>query len=85
MFYLNALINTKIIQPKFFYSIFMNNTENKVLREGDLVKRTQLANTLRKMQLQPDTFYVGEVADDFVNDLKALGGIITKEDLRSYR
>lgn len=53
---------------------------------GDTLRQPDLARTLQRIQeLGPDGFYLGETADLIVAEMERGGGIITHEDLASYR
>jgi gamma-glutamyltranspeptidase/glutathione hydrolase len=53
---------------------------------GDLLVQKDLAATLRLIaEKGPDAFYTGPIADLIVAEMKVGGGLITKEDLASYR
>jgi gamma-glutamyltranspeptidase / glutathione hydrolase len=55
-------------------------------RAGDRLVQKDLARTLKRIADQgADGFYKGETADLFAAEMKADGGIITKEDLASYQ
>jgi gamma-glutamyltranspeptidase/glutathione hydrolase len=50
------------------------------------LKLTRLADTLRRLAAAGRRdFYEGEIAAGIVKDMKALGGVIAPQDLRSYR
>lgn len=52
---------------------------------GDIMRRTQLARTLRLIAEQgPDVFYRGEVAEKIVSDMARFGGHIDRRDLANY-
>jgi gamma-glutamyltranspeptidase / glutathione hydrolase len=51
---------------------------------GDRLKQPELAATLARIEANPRDFYTGLTAKRIVNDVRAHGGIITAEDLRSY-
>ena len=51
---------------------------------GDVLKQPELAATLARIEKNPRDFYEGETARMIVADMKANGGIITAEDLRTY-
>jgi gamma-glutamyltranspeptidase/glutathione hydrolase len=52
---------------------------------GDRLVQKDLGKTLRLIAEQgPDAFYKGAIADLFVAEMKAGGGLITKEDLAGY-
>ncbi|MEH6951867.1 gamma-glutamyltransferase [Nitrobacter sp. NHB1] len=56
------------------------------LREGDLLVQTDLAATLTAIADHgPRGFYEGPVASKLVEGIRAAGGIMTLDDLRSYR
>ncbi len=53
---------------------------------GDLFQNPDLANTLERIAEQGvQTFYSGELAEEIAADMKANGGLLTTEDLASYR
>ena len=50
------------------------------------MKRPKLAQTLETIAKSgADAFYTGELADKIVAEIQAHGGIITKQDLASYK
>ena len=51
---------------------------------GERFTQPELAATLARIQANPRDFYEGETAKKIVADMKANGGIITAEDLRTY-
>jgi gamma-glutamyltranspeptidase/glutathione hydrolase len=52
---------------------------------GDRLVLKDLAKTLRSIATEgPDAFYTGWIADAIAADMKANGGLITKEDLAKY-
>src|SRR5207249_3087142 len=53
---------------------------------GDRLQQKDLASTLRLIARDgPDAFYKGAIADKIAAEMKAGGGLITKEDLAGYR
>jgi gamma-glutamyltranspeptidase / glutathione hydrolase len=53
---------------------------------GDRLVQPDLARTLALIAEQgPDAFYTGPIADQLAAEMKAGGGLITKEDLATYR
>ena len=52
---------------------------------GDVIKRPQLAKTLKVLQTEPDAIYSGSLADGLIKEIKKYKGIITKEDLNNYK
>lgn len=75
---------THIEQDKSLCEVFCN-AEGKILQMGDIVKMTKLAQTLRTLADDPDSFYTGALAKQIVSDIQQAGGIITEEDLREYQ
>ena len=64
--------------------IFLNN--GNFYEEGDTLKQTDLANTLARIEKSgAKGFYEGETARLIADDMKAHGGLITLEDLKSYQ
>jgi gamma-glutamyltranspeptidase/glutathione hydrolase len=54
-------------------------------KEGDRIVLKDLGRTLRAIATEgPDVFYKGWIADAIAADMKANGGLITKEDLEKY-
>jgi gamma-glutamyltranspeptidase / glutathione hydrolase len=52
---------------------------------GDRIVLADLAKTLRSIATDgPDAFYTGWIAEAIASDMKANGGLITKEDLAKY-
>ncbi|XP_019631454.1 PREDICTED: gamma-glutamyltranspeptidase 1-like [Branchiostoma belcheri] len=59
---------------------------NNVLGKNQIMKRPQLAETLRAVaDGGADAFYTGEIARNLVNDIQEANGIITEQDLRDYQ
>jgi gamma-glutamyltranspeptidase/glutathione hydrolase len=56
----------------------------KPVREGDVIKRPDLAWTLGKLRGGADAFYKGEIAAEIVKAVRAAGGVMTAEDLAAY-
>jgi gamma-glutamyltranspeptidase/glutathione hydrolase len=55
-------------------------------KAGDRLVQPELGGTLRLIAEEgPDAFYLGKIADQLVAEMKAGGGIITKDDLANYR
>lgn len=60
--------------------------DDKLWRIGDILKQVDLANTLLKIsQTEGKDFYFGETASSIANFFSLSGGLITKEDLKSYQ
>ena len=55
-------------------------------REGDLLVQPDLADTLDRIaEVGPDEFYTGPTAKKIVAHMEALGGLVSLEDLATYR
>ena len=65
--------------------LFLHGGEQP-LKQGEKLVQPDLAATIRRMQkLGWQEFYTGRTAELIAADMQANGGIITREDLRSYR
>lgn len=69
----------------YITSVFINPDTGDVYKENEILKRPQLANTLKILQDYPDALYTGQLANQLAEDIQGFGGIITAEDLRNYR
>jgi gamma-glutamyltranspeptidase / glutathione hydrolase len=57
-----------------------------VPRVGDVIRRLDYADTLEQIGKHgPDYLYRGPLGDAIVEDMKRNGGLVSKEDLESYR
>nr|BAD22536.1 gamma-glutamyl transferase [Raphanus sativus] len=85
--YLGRAISThssKILNDKGLRSIFSRN--GQVLKPGDTCYNRELARSLGTVsELGPEAFYNGTVGEKLVDDVKTMGGVMTMDDLRSYR
>lgn len=64
--------------------IFLNG--GKMYRVGDTLRQPELAATLKRIAKKgPADFYQGETAHLLVQDMAAMGGLITLEDLAQYK
>ena len=64
----------------------LSRADGTPLREGDRLVQTDLATTLQAIADHGvDGFYDGPVADKLAKGIQAAGGIITRDDLKSYR
>ena len=53
---------------------------------GEILKQPDLARTLQRIATQgPDGFYKGETAELLEKDMKAHGGLMTRQDLAAYQ
>jgi gamma-glutamyltranspeptidase/glutathione hydrolase len=55
------------------------------LAVGDKLRQRDLARTLKDIAHDPRSFYEGDVARAIADDMKANGGLVTLDDLASYR
>ena len=58
--------------------------DGRFYQMGDTFVQPELAATLARIKKNPRDFYEGETARMIVADMKANGGLITAEDLRTY-
>ncbi|CAM4453887.1 unnamed protein product [Leuciscus chuanchicus] len=62
------------------------DSNNNLLKENDIIRFPKLALTYMKIAEEgPDVFYNGSLTQTIVDDIKAAGGIITREDLLNYK
>ena len=60
--------------------------DGKPLRQGDTLVQRDLAESMRLIARQgADAFYQGPIGDRIVAEMSRHGGLITADDLRSYR
>jgi gamma-glutamyltranspeptidase/glutathione hydrolase len=63
-----------------------SRADGSSLREGDRLVQADLATTLEAIAGHgPSGFYEGPVADELVKGIQQAGGIITRDDLKSYQ
>jgi gamma-glutamyltranspeptidase/glutathione hydrolase len=63
-----------------------SRADGSPLREGDRLVQSDLAATLSAIAEQgPRGFYEGPIAEKLVSAIRAAGGIMTTDDLKSYR
>ncbi|KAM9794846.1 glutathione hydrolase 5 proenzyme [Syngnathus typhle] len=73
------------IEQSSLCEVFCNNNKS-VLETGDVIKFPQLAESMETIAKKgADVFYIGEMALDLIHDVKAAGGTLEMEDLRSYQ
>jgi gamma-glutamyltranspeptidase/glutathione hydrolase/leukotriene-C4 hydrolase len=57
-----------------------------LLREGDLIKRTNYSKTLSIIACHgPSAFYKGPIADALISKIQSEGGILSHADLEGYK
>ena len=75
---------------KIYYSnLFTKEDNTTLLKEGDLLQRPELANTLKELASRtPDKaveyFYSSDFTDDIVDEINEFGGNMTKQDFVNY-
>ncbi|KAF5892019.1 gamma-glutamyltransferase 5-like [Clarias magur] len=78
--HIGALMNKTLLCDLFCHK---NKT---VLGKGDILRYPKLADTLELIAEQgAEAFYTGEIAQDLVQDVKASGGSLSLEDLKSFK
>ncbi|KAL5697702.1 hypothetical protein ACHQM5_028820 [Ranunculus cassubicifolius] len=81
-----AIVSSKkyIMSDPGLHQIFAPN--GTLLEAGDTCYNIALAHTLEAIAEQgPQAFYNGTIGENFVKDVRNSGGILTMEDLRSYK
>ncbi|MBW4583925.1 gamma-glutamyltransferase [Aetokthonos hydrillicola Thurmond2011] len=63
--------------------IFTKNGE--LIRPGERLVQQDLAKTLTEISQNPQSFYTGNIARAIATDMAKNGGLITLEDLKSYK
>ncbi|XP_023015721.2 glutathione hydrolase 1 proenzyme isoform X3 [Leptinotarsa decemlineata] len=94
----NGIYVTKVLASRFkmrkallykdpvLREIFFNPETNDTYLEGQYYKRLKLARTLETIAKEGgDALNNGSLTRDFITDIKNKGGIMTEEDMRSYR
>ena len=67
-------------------SVFVNNKTGEVFKLGDVYTHKVLGNTLKNIaENGAEEFYTGTTATNLVADIQRGGGIISMEDLASYK
>lgn len=76
----------EIIREPSMKELFYNKETDDLYKEGEMIKRPVLAETLRKIaSTTGDELYTGELAVSLVNDIQNFGGKITLEDMKNYK
>ena len=69
---------------KFPESHHIFQRDGKFYQQDELLRQPQLAKTLERIAKDPDDFYHGKIAQQFVADMQKHGGLITADDLAKY-
>lgn len=85
--WISMLENEKILQEEpTLMGVFTDPETNQLKPKGSLIYRPTLAKSLEVIaEKGADAFYYGEIGRKLIKDLKARGGILTMEDLASFR
>ncbi|EPR79966.1 gamma glutamyltranspeptidase [Spraguea lophii 42_110] len=85
---------SKILEKRLFENkahIFKDEgLKETYTRNGELLKhdeycyRENLSKTLKKISEDPESFYIGSLADDIINFVNKKGGCLTKKDFSDY-
>ena len=60
-------------------------SDGYIKKPGSMIRNPQLGYLLKTIALDGvDAFYKGDIADRITDDMKAMGGLITREDLEAY-
>ncbi|KAM9539672.1 glutathione hydrolase 5 proenzyme-like isoform 1-T2 [Salvelinus alpinus] len=80
-----TLIGNLVKATSLWYEVFCHKNKT-VLGIGDTLKFPKLAETMETIAEQGvDAFYTGQIGHDLIQDVKAAGGTLTMEDLKSFR
>lgn len=83
--YMSLSKNENVLRDSTLREIFLDSNGD-FKRAGSLIKLNRLCDTLEIIAEQGgDALYNGTLADVFAHDLRAVGSIITKEDLEIYQ
>ncbi|KAE9551642.1 hypothetical protein FO519_005140 [Halicephalobus sp. NKZ332] len=85
-----ALIDREsdIMADEHMKNAFTDSRTGRIYKEGDIIKRQHLADTLEKLANATDPvqlFYKGEIAQKVADEFKKYGGYVTTEDLANYK
>ncbi|MGB3759672.1 MAG: gamma-glutamyltransferase [Rivularia sp. (in: cyanobacteria)] len=88
------LVSDKFVQAvKRRKKMIANNQEARAIftrsgnyfQPGEKLVQTDLGKTLQDIAVNPQSFYTGKIARAIALDMKKNGGLITLEDLKSYK
>ncbi|XP_065159538.1 glutathione hydrolase 1 proenzyme-like [Atheta coriaria] len=77
--------NVDFLKNTKSFSNFINPKTGEPFTEGERLLQLKLAETLEVIASEPDALNAGSLTKGFVQDVKGLGGIITEEDMNSYK
>ncbi|XP_055724208.1 glutathione hydrolase 5 proenzyme-like isoform X2 [Salvelinus fontinalis] len=82
---LNITLIGNLVKATSLCEVFCHKNKT-VLGIGDTLKFPKLAETMETIAEQGvDAFYTGQIGLDLIQDVKAAGGTLTMEDLKSFR
>lgn len=80
------LFGSNMVDDPDWSEVFVNQDRGTLLREGERIKRTALAKTLKAVaQNGSDVFYHGPIAESMVKKAQLTGGVLSIEDLANYQ
>ncbi|KAJ3028623.1 UNVERIFIED_CONTAM: hypothetical protein HDU68_001280 [Siphonaria sp. JEL0065] len=75
-----------VVGDKEGFAKDFTGADGDVLKEGDVCRRPRLGKSLRIIAEQgASAFYEGTIAESLLKTIKRTGGIITADDLKSYK
>lgn len=68
------------------WEFLFSNTTGELLVEGEVMKRPQLARTLKAIARKDGlkTFYEGYIAESLAKTAQLTGGVLTKDDFKEF-
>lgn len=76
----------EFLKNQTMWAWILNDIEEKGKREGELIQRPALAQTLSLVATEGSVaFYKGRIAQSLVRVVQENGGILTREDMDSYQ
>jgi len=76
----------RVMKDPGLSAVFVNPRTGNIWQEGDTYTYQSLGQTIKDIAEQgPGVFYNGYIGENLVKDVQAAGGIITMDDLRSYK
>jgi len=76
---IQSLPNSDILK-----ALITNATTGQDLAEGDLLVQPELADTLKQIALDPETFYSGSLSENITGDISKFGGVLVQNDMYDY-
>jgi gamma-glutamyltranspeptidase/glutathione hydrolase/leukotriene-C4 hydrolase len=76
----------RVMKDPGLSAVFVNPRTGDIWNEGDVYTYKSLGQSIKDIaQKGPGVFYNGYIGENLVKDVQAAGGIITMDDLRSYK